>query len=252
MFYWSQQYSRNISHPKTMLRSRYFYFGTIAIFLASAIAYALLPHGDFIQRLVSIPLVGSLVAALTQVLRDQAAHEREIVRQEQQNRFALGASSHMANVAFDKRVQFSEEYVAEVHQVLRTLVREGPTEEALKHTSKLYEIQQKYSVWLTPRIEDELELFERALREVGATANLLKSARHLENHEQHIAKLYKTFADVMGTTWFPSGWHGEKLNEEVAITMVIQRLRSVLGIQELTDMRTSLLSRANKLGALND
>ncbi|MFN8836307.1 MAG: hypothetical protein ACK50Z_13885 [Betaproteobacteria bacterium] len=232
-----------------MLRSRRFDLGISAVFLASIAAYILLPHGELIQQLASVPLVGSLVVALVQVLRDQARHERETTLQEYQNRFALGASSHMADVAFDKHVQFCEQYVAEVHQVLRTLIREGPTEGTLAHTAKLYELQLQYAVWLTPSIEEDLETFERALREVGATAGLLKSAGDIGDRQQHIAKLYKTFADVMGAKWFPNGWRGEKLNEAPAIAMVIQRLRGILGIAELTAMRTTLLSRAHRLGA---
>ncbi len=88
-----------------MLRSRRFDLGISAVFLASIAAYILLPHGELIQQLASVPLVGSLVVALVQVLRDQARHERETTLQEYQNRFALGASSHMADVAFDKHVE---------------------------------------------------------------------------------------------------------------------------------------------------
>lgn len=140
-----------------MTRTFITYAAIFAILVVSLILVAWLPDGNFIQSIAAIPLVGSLMAALFQILRDQAAYERDLAKQDAQNRFSLGASSHMANVAFDKHVLFSEEYVAEIHEALRTLFREGPTPEVLKHTSALYALQQKYAVWLTQKIEQDLE-----------------------------------------------------------------------------------------------
>ena len=69
----------------------------------------------------------------------------------------LGATSHMAIVAFDKHVLFSEEYVTEVNNTLRTLFREGPSEEVLKHARELYNLRQKYFVWLTNNLDLKLD-----------------------------------------------------------------------------------------------
>ena len=144
------------------------YLGLAAVFGLSSVVYALLPSTDLLKELSAVPLVGSLLGALWQILRDQAAHERQLFLQDAQNRFSLGATSHMAAVAFDKHVQFCEEYVAEVHKTLHTLFREGPTEQVFPHSRALYGIQQKYSVWLTQKIEASLEQFESALRKIGA------------------------------------------------------------------------------------
>jgi hypothetical protein len=43
--------------------------------------------------------------------------------EEAKNRFTVGATSHMANVAFDKHVQFCEEYVEQVFKVMENLFR---------------------------------------------------------------------------------------------------------------------------------
>ena len=220
------------------------YAGIAVVFALSVVMVLWLPSGELIQTIAAVPLVGSLIAALFQVLRDQAAHDRQLLLQDSQNRFSLGATSHMANVAFDKHVQFSEDYVGEVHKTLRTLFREGPTDEVFKHTTELYSTQQKYAVWLTPQIESDLELFESALRKIGANAGYLKSTTNATDRQERIAEMYKTFADVMGSKWMGTEWNGEKLTEELAITMVIRRLRGILGTEELTAIRAALLAKA--------
>lgn len=220
------------------------YVGLAAIFGLSSVVYVLLPSADFLKSLSAIPLVGSLVGALWQVLRDQAAHERQLLLQDSQNRFSIGATSHMAAVAFDKHVQFCEEYVAEVHKTLHTLFREGPTEQVFPHTAALYTIQQKYSVWLTQKIEFNLEQFEGALRKIGANDIYLKTAGGAEDRQQRIAEMYKTFADVMGKERMGAKWKGEKLSEELAVSMVIRRLRAILGTEELTQMRSAFVTKA--------
>jgi hypothetical protein len=221
------------------------YLGLAAICGLSSVVYVLLPPADFLKNLSAVPIVGSLVAALWQLLRDQAAHERQLLLQDSQNRFSLGATSHMAAVAFDKHVQFCEEYVAEVHKTLHTLFREGPTQQVFPHTAALYSIQQKYSVWLTQQIKTNLEQFEGALRKIGANDMYLRTAGGAEDRQQRIAEMYKTFADVMGKERMGAAeWKGEKLSEELAMSMVIRRLRAILGTEELTQMRSAFVSKA--------
>ncbi|MDI1302670.1 MAG: hypothetical protein PSX71_12250 [bacterium] len=230
-----------------MNRSQHTYLGIAAVCALSGAMVLWLPSGELIQIIAAVPLVGSLVAALLQILRDQAAHDRQMLIQDSQNRFSLGATSHMANVAFDKHVNFSEEYVAEVHKTLRTLFQEGPTEEVFKHTAALYSTQQKFAVWLTPQIETDLELFESALRNIGANAGYIRNTANTIGRQERVAEMYKTFASVMGSKWMGTEWNGEKLTEELAITMVIRRLRSILGTEELTAIRTALLSKARSV-----
>ena len=151
----------------------------------------------------------------------------------------------MAIVAFDKHVQFSEEYVTEVQKTLTTLFRHGPTPEVLEHTRALYALQQKYAVWLTKRIETDLEIFEAALRRLGADAQYVNVAPGAADRPQRIDEMYKAFADLLGATFMGADeWHGEHLTEELAISKVIHRLRLVLGTEELTEMRSVLISKA--------
>lgn len=218
------------------------YVAIAMVFAFSGAMVLWLPDGEFIQKVAAVPLVGSLLAVLLQVVRDQNSHDRQMLMQSSQNLFALGATSHMANVAFDKHVQFIEEYVAEVHKTLATLIREGPTENVFKHTLELYSLQQKYAVWLTPQIERDLGAFEAALRSIGANEGYLRSTSSAADRQERIDEMYKTFADVMGSKLMGSTWNGSPLTEDLAISMVIQRLRSILGTEELSAIRALLLA----------
>jgi len=222
-----------------MSHAQRIYSGIATIFMASAVFVFWHPGGQFMQILAGIPLVGSLLAALIQILRDQAAHERTLLIQTVQNRFALGTSSHMANVAFDKHVQFIEEYAQEFYNALTTLFREGPTKEVLQHSSILYALRQKYAVWLTSKVEDDLERFESALRQIGAWAGYVNDAPNAEDRRQKTNEVYLTFAKVMG---FPE-WDGEQLTDDLAVSMLVGRLRSVLGTEELTALRSAVISK---------
>jgi hypothetical protein len=61
--------------------------------------------------LAGLPAIAALFAALFQLSRDSIAFDRSVRLEEAKNRFTVGATSHMAIVAFDKHVQFCEEYV---------------------------------------------------------------------------------------------------------------------------------------------
>ncbi len=167
---------------------------------------------------------------------------------EANNRFSLGASSHMANIAFDKHVAFCEEYVAEMQKTLSTLFREGPSDLVLTHAHLLGAIQDKYRLWLTPEIDEYLETYEKKLRKVGAGARLIKMAPaedyfKAKDRQKIIDDVYKTYTEV---TDVPN-WHGGAITEEQekqGTASVINRFRAVLGTSELTCLRKLALEKA--------
>ena len=95
-----------------------------SVFVASIVVMFFFANNSVLSYAFSLPACLSLVAALFQLFREQLTFDRATMLQTAQNGFALGANSHMANTAFDKHVQFSEEYVSEAHATLRTLFRE--------------------------------------------------------------------------------------------------------------------------------
>jgi hypothetical protein len=205
----------------------------------------MLPHASLLESLAAIPLVGSLFAALLQTLRDVSAHDRQVMLMEIQQRFSLGASSHMSNVAFDKHAVFAEEYLSEVFRTLETLFREGPTEKVLPHASVLLALRQKHALWLTVPLDNKLQDFERALRTIGAADWFLRNTDRHESRQEKIDEMYKTFANVLGKENMGATWNNEPLSEEFAVSFVIRRLRSVLGIEELTALRSKLIQDAS-------
>lgn len=207
------------------------------VFAASMAAAFLLPLGQGVRALAAIPAIGSLFGALLQIGRDRIAHERSLLILESQNSFSIGATSHMAGVAFDKYSSFCEEYVAEMFNALTTLTREGPRRTALDHANNLLMIERRWAVWLTPAIEKELEPFERALRTIGADAFTLE---HAPGEGKYIKEMYSTFAKVVGL----QEWDNEPLTGELTVAAVIDRLRRVLGTEELSRLRSELVARA--------
>ncbi len=90
------------------------YLVAAIVLVVSFVAAWTLPASEILRGIVGLPGVAALFATLYQILRDQAAHERVIELQERQELFNLGVASHMANVAFDRHVQFSERYTTKM------------------------------------------------------------------------------------------------------------------------------------------
>ena len=151
-------------------------YGLLSIVaVISFLAAFTLPTDEIIKGIYASPGLLALFGALYQILKEQSAHERKIDLQKRQQIFNIGATSHMANVAFDKHVEFCDKYIKEVHTTLVTLYKEGPTELALSHAHTFNTIRQEYAAWLTDEINEKLFPFEQALRSMGATQTYLKT-----------------------------------------------------------------------------
>ena len=224
------------------MNTRTRYAALAVIFAASLLAgvfFHFFPVG-IVGELAGIPAIATLFGALFLLSRDSIAFDRSVRLEEAKNRFTVGATSHMANVAFNKHVQFCEEYTAEVYRTLTFLFRKGPNANVLNNVAALMDIRTKWSVWLTPEIEKLLEKFEGALSKIGANAWLLGELRADEDRTEAIKEAFGTFAAVMG--W--EKWKGEAVTRDLAATKVVEELRRILGISELTRLRAELVKRA--------
>lgn len=223
------------------------YLVLLAVFLGSALVTATLPAYSVLKMISAVPALGALFAALFQVFRDQAAFERQLLLQQQQQAFSLGAASHMASKAFDKHAEFCEKYMAEVHLTVGTLFREGPTQKALEHASNLVQLKSQYSAWLTKGILDGLVPFEAALRRIGASSYLVDAIRSTGDSARlkAIEEMYKVFKEVMAL-----GETNAHSSDRIDITIesVEHRLRAVLGIEQLTAIRQRLIDQALAAG----
>jgi hypothetical protein len=131
-----------------------------------------------------------------------------------QNAFSIGATSHMATVAFDKHIGFCEEYVEAMFSALYSLIQEGTKGKPLE-ARDFFRIRQKWALWLTHEIEIKLDRFERDIGKIGAEAQVLDA-------------------------------NGAPLSDELSIKRVIADLREALATEELTALRSELVSRSLK------
>jgi hypothetical protein len=217
------------------MAKRIFYATLGVVFVASSMGALFLPD-QVVRRIAASTALVSVTGAIFQVVRDSVAHERSLSILESQNAFSMGATSHMANVAFDNYSSFCEEYVAEMFLTLATLMREGPRKSAFEHGRNLSNIRNKWAVWLTPEIDGRLAPIEKELRTIGSEAWIHEQAPGHGSSEA----MFTAFAKVIGL----ENWQGKPLRDEFTVTAVINQLRRILGTEELSRLRSELVTRA--------
>lgn len=224
------------------------YISLAAIGILALISAWAAPTTDIFKGIIATPVVGALIAALYQLLREQAAFEKQKYFDIRKRVFEIGATSHMANTAFDKHIEFCEEYMKEVHDTVTTLFREGPSKEALNHANNSYKLRQKHAAWLTNEINSSLEPYEQVVREIGAWSSFVErtqnTPQYAEQRSRKIDEIYKKFNDVLGLEG------GDKIEETFAIESIKKKIREILGIEELTKIRKYLIREA--VGALEE
>ncbi|MPS33678.1 MULTISPECIES: hypothetical protein [unclassified Salinivibrio] len=85
--------------------NKVFWFGIVVIVGVSLGFTFVAPINDVYKGIASLPGVSGLAAALFQLVRDHAAHQRNLEIQQEQQLFNLGATSHMANSVQGKRMK---------------------------------------------------------------------------------------------------------------------------------------------------
>jgi len=213
------------------------------VFLAMAL---LLPANQgFFKGVVALPGVFAAFGIMVQLFRDQLARERpHEIPDAKEPRFDLGIASHMASIAYDKYVSFCEEYVNEVHACLETLIKKGATKEALKLAANLAQTRMRHSAWITGEIEEKLFSFELAFRKVGAGEALIESLPvGSEQWNNEIEETFRLFNELIGAR-DPSGSNGEK--EAAATYKMVDYIRAILGIDELTELRQKIIQKAKE------
>lgn len=180
-----------VKQYKIMNQSIKTYLCLAIVFIASFIAAVFLPISGFFKGIASIPLAGTLIGAIYQIFRDQAEYEKNLELQRRKQFFDLAVTSHMANTAFDKHVDFCESYMKKVQQSLKNLISEGPSSTALTDANELYKLRVDHEPWVTDEIANQLEQFESALRHLGARAGYaadteFSTTESASSHEAYI------------------------------------------------------------------
>ncbi len=188
----------------------------------------------------TVPGIAALIAALYQLLRDQAAFEKQLHLQKQQQIFNLGASSYMAKIAFEKHAAFCEEYMEEVHETVTMLFRHGPTKKVDRNLQKLFEIRRKYAAWVTKEMGLSLEPFETAISNIASISGLVESLEDSGRtaSQNSLDKMYKIFEEVMN---FDSQDMIES-NKEITVEEVKAKIRAIIGVEELSEIRSRIIN----------
>ncbi|MGA2738837.1 MAG: hypothetical protein ABSG65_15480 [Bryobacteraceae bacterium] len=163
---------------------------------------------------VVVSLVGSAIVGPVSVQLSKFISDRLIERQkaQQSRELSVGATSHMAAVAFDKHIEFCEKYTEKMYKALDTLVQDGRTQEPLD-PRRFSRIRQQWELWLTREIESKLDQFELTITHI-------------------ISGAAQDYDD-----------NGASISNQRSITRNIEYLREVLHTEELTALRKKLMGR---------
>lgn len=214
-----------------------------AVVVVSVFLVMFFPVSQLIRDVMAIPGAVALFGALWQIFRDSSQFEKERYLQSDGQVFALGASSHMSTVAFDKHVEFCEAYMREVHVTVETLFREGPTGRAMDCAQKLSSLKREYSAWIPKSVSLRLEPFESVLHGLGVESHLAGSLKGSDHDVRldAIKKSYSMFRDLLGLHPVngvdpnSGGSMAEEVKEEV---------RKILGINDLVEIREFIIRKS--------
>ena len=211
----------------------------LSVVFIISLAVSLWLSDELFKGIATTPAIGALFAAIYQILRDHAAYEKEKELLQKQQFFSLGITSHMAEVAFDKHVQFCEQYIAEVHETILTFFKDGPTEKGENHARKLAQIRIDHDAWITEEITESLKDFEDAVFRIGSQARLSKSSRQDVAQKAYV-KADELWDEILGDVVDKT----KTRNENIAVESVKKKIREILGIEKLTQLRGVLISKA--------
>ncbi len=202
------------------------------VVLVSSIISISLDLSEFFKGLLSIPAVVALGGIMVQVFRDHATHERAQMLQQQQLDYSIGVTSHMANLTFDKHVEFCEAYMEQTTQGFVKLMSQGPTPDAAGIALGLKLLRVKHVTWISPDVYRKLDSFEQALFIIGMSSPV--KGEIPSNPKDAIAfKEAQNLYDII--TGKKKDLGGDE--EEIVITKIIEHLQGILGIRELFALR---------------
>lgn len=222
----------------------------LAIIFTLSLGTALfLPTVDILRWASSTPALVALIGVVLQVFRDQAQHEKALLIQRDQQHFVLGVTSHMANVAFDRHVDFCEKYITQMQETLSTLFREGPTRKCLELSSQLANTRLSFRTWLTSDIQNKILPFEEALTKIAGMHIELEGLPVGDKRTQVVETIYNTFSDVLGL----ARQDGRRESDEAIVARrIMDHLQDILGVKQLVRLRIALVDEAVRtLGETN-
>jgi hypothetical protein len=196
---------------------------------------------EFLQNLAGMPLLAALSAALFQLVRDQLKYEETLALQQDAQHFTISITSHMANVAFDKYVEFCEKYIFALQQGLTEMWARGPSTYYGELASRLADIRLSYRAWIVFDLDDNIMEFEQALRKIGGTSRIFENVSPGESRSKRLDEIYELFDKLLDLQQ-----KGKERDAKLTAGSIMDKLQDLLGAKELAQLRMSLIKRAVK------
>lgn len=216
------------------------------VFVASATLIAITPAArQVVQNIAGAVSIAALLAALFQLVRDSTAHERAVWLKRDEQHFAIGVTSHMANVVFDKHVVFCEAYITKVQETVTALLRNGPTGDALNWAVALRVVRQQHEAWITTAMAERLEAFEGVLRKMGAEAHTVDRSGGVPELPDSMRR-QRDNIDMRFRQLLPDLFGEDVDRQGASAAAIIQHARDILGIEQLVEMRSEIIRRAHE------
>lgn len=221
--------------------------GSVVIGVISLVVTYSAPISDIWKGVTVLPCVGAMCSVLIQLIRDDAAHQRkkELMLQEQQ--YSLSASSHMANTVFDKQVEFSQLYVENVLEAFEALRHKMEWEDALDYAGKLTMLRLKYMCYLTAEVDQNLGEFEKKLRILGANSSYIKMPKGDGSRQEHRDAAAREMLEIFSAFAYVFDKNTE--HQEVTLGSLSQKMRSMLGIEELAHHKKRIIGQNASFGS---
>lgn len=204
----------------------------------------LLPISETAKTITALPFVGALFTALFQLIRDHSTFVKETVKQQREHAFIVAATSHMSRIVFDKHVEFGEAYIKTLLELLGKLIAKGPTEEGIEYVRPLYDIRKKYRLWITPSMSATFDEFEGKIVKMGGSFRSWKGTQYEKGSNKNLDLAYELFEEILELEKKNSDNPEIELKKRQGYNYVIEYIQGILGIEQLTILRDSIISQS--------
>jgi hypothetical protein len=181
-------------------------------------------------------------------VRDYSSFLLDRLKQEQEHAFAVAATSHMSTIVFNKHVEFCEDYMKALQELLGHLFAKGPTKKAVEHLEPLYDVRRKHRLWISASVAGALDEFESKVLRIAGSIGIWEALSETYNFKsgdnEHLDRAYDLFNEVMGLKEEKRQDADAEYKKRRGYALVIEHLQEILGIGALTELRDTVIRNA--------
>lgn len=204
---------------KWIARNWFYCFGGVVALIFTYLAY------NNTNQIFSIWALGSFMTILVKWMLDHNA----LINQHYLN-------SGIVTKIYDKLVEFWEEYIHELYEILHKWMQEWRTENMLDYGRWLTTIRRKYIVYIPKQVNEALEDIEARMRKIWAESSLLNSIPVWDKR----SKLVDEIADDFDRLFIKK--EGEKVGDgELYLEKIIYKIVVLIWAPKMILERNNLL-----------